>query len=189
MKQIPPRVQRPVHAAPWRLVLATAALALAGAAMQPAFAQSVEVDGSAHAQPVRGHENGGRDMRGHGIGRMLDTVNATDAQRSQIKQILQAARTDLKPVHEAGRQLHQQTQALFAMPAVDANAAESLRQQGLVLHDQATKRRLQARLDMAAVLTPEQRQLLADKAAARMAKRAAWRAARMQGQPAASARK
>ena len=106
MKQTPndstPRTRR--HGTPWRLMWATATLALAGATLQPAF-----------AQPFEGHGGGRGDHHGHYLGRMLDGVDATDAQRSQIRQIMQAARTDLKPLHESGRQLRQQTQALFAM--------------------------------------------------------------------------
>lgn len=168
MKQIPHTAAPKSRTTPWRLALATLSLALAGATLQPAFAQPVG-DPPGAASWHRG---------GHGMGRMLDSVNATDAQRSQIQQIMDAARTDLKPLHASGRQLRQQTQALFAMPAVDANAAEGLRQQELVLHDQASKRMLQARLDISAVLTPAQRQLMADK----MAKRMARHGTRMQGQ-------
>jgi Spy/CpxP family protein refolding chaperone len=40
---------------------------------------------------------------------------------------------------------------------VDAGAAEALRQQMLTQHDQASKRVLQAMLDVSKVLTPEQR--------------------------------
>jgi Spy/CpxP family protein refolding chaperone len=46
---------------------------------------------------------------------------------------------------------------VFAAPSVDAAAAESLRQQMLAQHDQASKRMLQAMLDVSKVLTPEQR--------------------------------
>lgn len=174
MKQILYPMSQHRYAAPWRLALATATLALAGAALQPAFAQPVDGSGGSRPEQMRGHE------RGHDMGRMLDAVSATAAQRSQIKQITEATRTDLKPVHEASRQLRQQTRALFAMPAVDANAAEGLRQQELVLHDQSTKRMLQARLDISAVLTPEQRQLLADKMATKRTDGAARHGGRMQ---------
>jgi Spy/CpxP family protein refolding chaperone len=101
---------------------------------------------------------------------MLDSVSATDAQRAQIRQIMEAARTDLKPSHESAKQLHQQTEALFAQAAVDANAAESLRQQGLVLHDQMSRRMTQAMLDVARVLTPEQRARIGERMRDRQAR-------------------
>lgn len=102
-------------------------------------------------------------MGGRGLDRMLDGVNATDAQRSQIKQIMQAAHTDLQAQHDAGKSLHEQAMSLFTQPTVDANAAEALRQQMLARHDQASKRMLQAMLDVSRVLTPEQRQQIAQK--------------------------
>ena len=52
---------------------------------------------------------------------------------------------------------------IFAAPNVDAAAAESVRQQMLQQHDQASKRMLQARLDASKVLTPEQRAKMAER--------------------------
>ena len=100
---------------------------------------------------------GSPERMGHRIDRMLDGLNATDAQRGQIKQIAQAAATDLKGQHEAGRALHDQALKIFTAPTVDAAAAESLRKQMLLHHDQASQRMLKAMLDISRVLTPEQR--------------------------------
>ena len=50
-----------------------------------------------------------------------------------------------------------------AAPNVDAAAAESLRQQMLQQHDQASRRMLQAMLDVSKVLTPEQRVKLGER--------------------------
>lgn len=99
--------------------------------------------------------------------RLLDVVKATPEQRAQVKQILQAARAESQTQRQAGRSLHEQSQALFAQPTVDARAVESLRQQMLVQHDQASKRMMQVMLDMSRVLTPEQRKTLADRMAQR----------------------
>ena len=98
---------------------------------------------------------------------MLDGVNASAEQKAQIKQIMAAAMTDLRAQREAGRALRDQAMQLFTQPQVDARAAETLRQQMLAQHDQASKRMLQAMLDASRVLTPEQRQTLADKMAQR----------------------
>jgi len=100
---------------------------------------------------------GSPERLGRGIDHMLDGLGATDAQRSQIKQIAMAAAADLKAQHEAGVSLRDKGMQLFAAPTVDAAAAESLRQQMLAQHDQASKRMLQAMLDISKVLTPEQR--------------------------------
>jgi protein CpxP len=79
-------------------------------------------------------------------------------QRAQIKQIIDAARTDLKAQRDAGRGLHEQGCA--AVPAAHRGCAcrGTLRQQMLAQHDQASKRMMQAMLDVSRVLTPEQRQ-------------------------------
>lgn len=103
---------------------------------------------------------GGR--MGHGLEHMLDGVNATDAQRAQIKQIMQQAAADLKSQHEAGRALHEKALQIFTAPTVDAAAAESVRQQMLAQHDAASRRMLQAMLDVSRVLTPEQRAKLGE---------------------------
>ena len=95
--------------------------------------------------------------------RLLDSVNATPEQRTQIKQILAAAKTDMATQRDAGRKLHQQSQALFAQPTVDARAVETMRQQMLAQHDQISRRALQAMLDASKVLTPEQRAKLGER--------------------------
>lgn len=140
----------------------------------------------AHAQPMGGMAGGpqaphGGGMRGDGLhgggmgmggahmGRVLDAVKATPEQRSQIKAIMDGARTDMKAQREAGRGLRQQMQAAFAQPTVDARAVETLRAQMLAQHDTASKRMTQAMLDASKVLTPEQRKTLADLMAKRQA--------------------
>ena len=97
------------------------------------------------------------------VDRMLDGLSATDAQRTQIKQIAQAAAVDLKAQHEAGKALRERGLQIFAAPTVDANAAESVRQQLETQHDQASRRMLQAMLDVSRVLTPEQRAKIAER--------------------------
>lgn len=120
---------------------------------------------SAHAQGHHGPGRGGPDAEGmmmfgdspRQLDRMLDGLNASDAQRAQIRQIATAAAADLKGQRDAGRGLREKGMQLFAAPTVDAAAAESLRQQMSAQREQASKRMLQAMLDVANVLTPEQR--------------------------------
>jgi periplasmic protein CpxP/Spy len=134
-------------------------------------AVSATVALSAWAQPGPGgrhgggHEMGmfGGPMMGRGVDRLLDGLNATDAQRAQIKQIAQAAAADLKAQREQGRALRERSMQIFAAPNVDAAAAESVRQQMLQQHDQASRRMLQAMLDASKVLTPEQRVKLGER--------------------------
>jgi Spy/CpxP family protein refolding chaperone len=100
---------------------------------------------------------GSPEHMGRMIDHMLDGLNASDAQRSQIKQIAAGAAADLKAQHEAGRALRQRSMQAFTAPTVDAAAVEQVRQQMLQQHDQMSRRMTQAMLDVARVLTPEQR--------------------------------
>lgn len=122
--------------------------------------------GAAGAAPPAGHAM--LPFGGPGMGRLLDQVEATPEQRSQIAQITQAARADLRAQHEAGRSLREQSLQLFTQPTVDADAAEALRRQMLEQHDRASQRSLQAMLELSRVLTPEQRVRMAELATERM---------------------
>jgi periplasmic protein CpxP/Spy len=147
-------------------------------ALTLALAAGIGTAAFAHSGPW---ERGGIGMHhGRAGNRMLDLAGATPEQRTQIEQIMQSARADMKPLRASGQTLRQQTRALLAQPTIDANAAEALRQQELALHDQVSKRLLQALIAAANVLTPEQRQTLATQIAERqdlMARhRAEWEA-------------
>jgi periplasmic protein CpxP/Spy len=137
-----------------RLLLATLVVATAATLSQTAWAMP-----GGHG----GHSGMGMMADGRHMERLLDAVNATPDQRSQIKALADAARADLRAQREAGRKLHEQGQSLWAQPTVDARAAEALRQQMLAQHDQASKRKMQLMLDVSRVLTPEQRKTLADR--------------------------
>lgn len=142
-----------------RLTLGALVIAVAGTFGLTAMAQPGGPGGHHHG--MRAEAGPGLPMMGPHLDRMLDSVKATDAQRTQIRQIADAAAKDLKAQRESGRALREQMMALFAQPTVDAQAAESLRQQMLARHDQASRRMMQAMLDVSRVLTPEQRQQLA----------------------------
>jgi Spy/CpxP family protein refolding chaperone len=121
-----------------------------------------------------GHEghggmHGGPEQMGHRLDNMLDGLNATDAQRAQIKQIAQAAEADIKAQREAGRALHDKQMQVFTAANVDAAAAESVRAQMSAQHDQISRRMNQAMLDAAKVLTPEQRVKLGERLKQRQA--------------------
>lgn len=150
--------------------LATGALMIAGAA----FVATTHADehhgfGGMEDGPEHGMMMGGGspDRMAHHFDRMLDGLGATEAQRSQIHQIAMSAAADMAARREAGRDLHQRAMQIFTAPTVDAAAAESLRQQMSAEHDWASKRMLQAMLDVAKVLTPEQRAKLGQRMAER----------------------
>ena len=133
------------------------------------MAISATVAISAWAQPMRHGPGGGMMFGGspervaRGVDHMLDGLDATDPQRTQVKQIAQAAAADLMAQREATRALREKGMKIFAAPVVDAAAAESVRQQLGVKHDEASRRVLQAMLDISRVLTPEQRAKLAER--------------------------
>lgn len=121
-----------------------------------------------------GHGMGGPGMMGGGgpgmmwggarmTDRMLDGLDATEAQRAQIRQITQAAAAEMKTQFEAGRALREKGLAIFTAPTVDAAGAESLRQQMLAQHDQMSKRMMETMVAVANVLTPEQRAKFAER--------------------------
>ena len=144
-----------------RLLMAVTAIALSAGLTQMAWARPFDGPGG----PGGPGAHGGVEMGGspRHMDRLLDEVKATPEQRVQIKQITDAARTDMAAQREAGRKLHEQNRALFAQPNVDARSAETLRQQMVAQHDQASKRMLQMKLDISRVLTPEQRMLLSER--------------------------
>jgi periplasmic protein CpxP/Spy len=147
--------------------LLTSASRLAAATVLVAVLGTVSL--TAWAQPG-GHPGGGMGMgfmHGRGVEHMLDAVNATADQRSQVKAIVERTMADMKAQHDSGKALRQQTMKLFAEPVVDANRAEALRQQMLQQHDQASRRIMQAMLEVSRVLTPDQRKQLADRMAQR----------------------
>jgi periplasmic protein CpxP/Spy len=98
---------------------------------------------------------------------MLDAVNASAEQRTQVKAIAERAMADLKAQRDSSKGLREQTLKLFAEPVVDANRAEALRAQMLQQHDQSSRRVMQAMLEVSRVLTPEQRKQLAERMAQR----------------------
>ena len=97
------------------------------------------------------------------VDRVLGSVQATDAQRAQVKQIAQAAAVDLRARMEAGQALRAQARTLFTATTIDANAIETLRLQMAQQHDAVSQRMTRAMVDIAQVLTPEQRRTLAER--------------------------
>ena len=142
-----------------RILLLGMLMALAATFAVTTWAQPM--GGMGGGMGMHGHHGGGMMGGPEGMARMLDNMldglNATDDQRAQIKQIAQAASADLRAQREASRGLHQRALQIFTAPNVDAAAAETLRQQMVAQHDQASKRMMQAMVDMARVLTPDQR--------------------------------
>jgi Spy/CpxP family protein refolding chaperone len=145
---------------PYRLLIGAAAIAIAGGLTTLAVAQPF--GGPHHA--MHGGMEGGPMMMAGMIEHLLDNVDASDDQRTKIHAILKAAHQDLSAQRQAGAGLHQQAMQLFTAPTIDAAAADALRVQIQGQMDVAGKRMWQAMIDASNVLTPEQRQKIAERA-------------------------
>jgi len=124
---------------------------------------------AAHKGPGGPGGHGGPEGRHGGMGglvseRALQLAKATPEQRQQIRQIMQAARTDIRALHESARADREQMRQQFIQPKIDAAAVEALRQKMSSMHDKVSLRRTKAMVDAANVLTPEQRQQLGEMA-------------------------
>ena len=106
-----------------------------------------------------GHESGWFAERK--IDRMLDEVEASDDQRSQIHDIVKAAVADMQEDRDLKKGIRQDMIEALAQETVDREALEALRQNKLAATDRASQRMLAALADAAEVLTPAQRQELA----------------------------
>ena len=105
------------------------------------------------------HAWGEEDIR-FAVGWMLRGVDASDEQLARVSEIATAAATDLRTLHEAHRARREPfAQALVA---ADRAALERLRSEELTAVEGASQRIVLALADAAEVLTPEQRQRLAE---------------------------
>ena len=153
----PTNAPAPTPARVLRLLAATAVMTLAGAVMQTAQA----APGGHGAMAQMGGRGTGQDGPAH-MGRLLDRVGASTEQKAQIKSLMESARSDMKPLRAQIKTLRERGTVLFTQPAVDANAVEALRLQLQGLHDQVSKRMVQAMVESSRVLTPDQRTKMAE---------------------------
>ncbi|MFQ5995571.1 MAG: Spy/CpxP family protein refolding chaperone [Acidiferrobacterales bacterium] len=90
----------------------------------------------------------------------LSRVDASEAQREQVKAIVNDAFSDLQPAIAEHRVTHEAFRDLFAQPTIDRLALEQLRTAALEQADSVSSRVIQAIADAAEVLTPAQRAAL-----------------------------
>jgi len=89
-------------------------------------------------------------------------IDATEAQKAKLDPIVRQAARDLLPMRETFHGGRQRAIDLLAAAALDRNALEGLRAEQLQAAETASRRLTQAIADVAEVLTPEQRQKLAE---------------------------
>ena len=161
MNEAKPGIRRSV---PARLALATllAGLALGGGIY--AFARGADGDGprgayaSRPADPVQAEARVNR-LLGH----LYVEIDASDAQKQKIDPIVKAAAKDLFPLRQRMRDIRKQQRELFTAEKIDRAAIERLSEERGRLVEQISKRFTQALVDVAEVLTPAQRQQLAER--------------------------
>jgi Spy/CpxP family protein refolding chaperone len=90
-------------------------------------------------------------------------INATDAQKQQLAPIVKGAAADLLPLRAKMHVARRQAIELLSQPNLDRAALETLRADQLKLAEQASQRLTQGLADVSDVLTPEQRQRLAER--------------------------
>ncbi len=105
------------------------------------------------------------------IDRLVKSVGGTPEQKERLVAIARAARADLQPIREQLRQTRQAGLDLLAAPVIDKRAFEQLRVTRMQLAEARSKRRTQAWIDSAEVLTPEQRARWAERWKQRMGRR------------------
>ena len=130
--------------------------ALAAAAVLAAtlVAPLVQAQTSA-AGPAAVHDHGAARLD-----RTLASVGVSAATRTSIEAILAQARSDVKALRTAAGNPRQQLAQALAAANVDATAASTARANVIALQDSVSQRMLQAELQVAALLTPAQRQQL-----------------------------
>jgi Spy/CpxP family protein refolding chaperone len=98
----------------------------------------------------------------HVVQHLYIEIGATDAQKAQIDPLVKQALDDLAPLHAQAQSAHAQLVRAFAQDPIDRNSLEAAREAHMQLADQASRRIAQLVGDVGSVLTPAQRQKLAD---------------------------
>lgn len=94
---------------------------------------------------------------------VLAEVDATPEQQARVNEIVQAAASDLKTLHQQNKGGFAELHNLFTAPAIDRGRLEQLRAKHITAMDAASQRCATALADAAEVLTPEQRAMLGKK--------------------------
>jgi Spy/CpxP family protein refolding chaperone len=124
-------------------------------AAQGMMSHGMMMDSSATPAEVSAHVD-------HMLKHLYVEIDATPAQQAQIGPLVQQAVTDLLPLRSQLRADHDQFVTALTETTVDRNSLEAARAAHLQLADQASKRIVQLLGDVGGVLTPTQRQALAN---------------------------
>lgn len=114
--------------------------------------------GRCHHHPSNVSETELKEHAEDHIDDIVDWLDGTDAQKAQIKQVVDAAIPDLLAFRDEHRALRDEFQKELVAPSINSEALETLRGRALKMMEDASARGLRALADVAKVLTPEQRQ-------------------------------
>jgi len=138
------------------------ALALAGTGGAALWAHAGP---QTHASPMgTAFDHGDIERHMAQMARHLDEIGASAQQKARIEALLKGAEDDFGVVHEGMRQDHEALVAALMQEPVDRAALEQVRKSHLQMADVASQRKFALIADVAAVLTPEQRKALAERA-------------------------
>ena len=136
---------------PRRALLILAGAIIAGSAISTAAVRAEAVDDAGGGGP------GGHGMHGRRIEKILDRVNATPAQRAQIRAAWDGLRPQIKALRQQHHGVRKQMLAALTAPTINAGEVERLRKEASGLHDKMSALITQGMVATAQVLTPEQR--------------------------------
>jgi protein CpxP len=104
----------------------------------------------------------GMGFGGHGMGQVLDQIDATPEQEDRLWAIIDGARSELRPAFREFRDTREAIAGILAAPTIDRAALEKLRSERVASIDQASRKMTTALAEAAEVLTPEQRAKLVE---------------------------
>ena len=156
----------------WIMALVLAGLGAAGGTLAMNAMDAEAHDGWRHGLRHHWHghamdANRATERLQHVSAWALGSVDATEEQRERIDAILAGAVEDLFPLRDEHRAHRRDLIAELARPQIDRAELERVRTAELALAEQATARMLDAAVEIARVLEPEQRQRLVEKFAKR----------------------
>ena len=117
--------------------------------------QGMMMNGNASPADVAAHVD-------HMLKHLYVEIDATPAQQAQIGPLVQQAVTELLPLRPQFQAGHTQFVQALTQSTIDRNGMETARESQLQLADQGSKRIVQLLGDVGNVLTPAQRQSLAN---------------------------
>ena len=121
---------------------------------------SYEMQGDFAGPPMDGMRGGGFSPQM--IERIADKVNATDEQKKKLNEIASRLNQDQTTRRTAMQSMRQKTIELLSANPIDTAAVEQVRASQIQFMDEQSKQMSQAMIEVAQVLTPEQRTQLAN---------------------------